>query len=171
MASTEQLGHPHVSQEGGGAPHEAASRRLEITIAVTLTVLFAAGVVACQTVTVPAQTGALTPRGWPTMLTVAGLVLSLLLLVGSIINPPADRDEVDVASPAGWRQFVLTTVAMILFIVAWRYAYSFLVPCALLLAALQWIFGVRRWKPLVIFPLVTTGGIFVVFQLLLRVPL
>lgn len=140
-------------------------------VSCALVVLSVAGLVGSRLIDVPHDSGTIGPRWWPSVLSLIALALSVLLTAVTFTRPPIDRDDLDATTRSGWRQFVATAVLALLFVAAWKYAVSFLVPCALLLAALLWLYGTRRWKPLVFFPLGMTAAIFVLFQLLLKVPL
>lgn len=149
----------------------ARVRRSEVITAVVLLALSALALAGARAVEITAQSVWPTARWWPTVLSVLALALSAVLLVVSIVRSPTSDPDLEPINHTGLRRALATVALCVLFVLAWRYAYSFLVPCALLMAALLWVHGCRRWKPLVIFPLAMTVGIFVIFQLLLQVPL
>lgn len=161
----------NVQADSPAVPHPTPSKRFEIGIAGVLVVLSVAGIVGSRMISVPDESVTIGPRWWPTILSSVSLALSLLLAGVTVVRPPIDRDDIETTTRDGWYRFVATAVLALLFIAAWKYAVSFLVPCAILLAALLWIYGSRRWKPLVFFPIGMTAAIFVLFQLLLKVPL
>ena len=124
--------------------------------------------------------GQIGARLWPTLLAAAGLGLAVWRLVVAIVQQPDDRSDQDLVAPGGYRRLVLTVLLAIGFIAAWSirsveaFGYRFEVfpvLCAVLLLALLWLYGGRGWKALVLFPTLLTAGIYVIFHVLLRIPL
>lgn len=111
------------------------------------------------------------PRWWPTVLSGVSLVLSIALSVISFTRAPDDRDGIESTSRTGWRRFGITVVIIVLFLVAWTVTGNFLIPCVLMLAALLFSYGSRTWKPLVLFPVLTTAVVYLLFHSLLQIPL
>lgn len=56
-------------------------------------------------------------------------------------------------------------------LILWGLGVSFVLLAPLLLVALNWLYGLRSWTSLLLFPGIIAGLLFAVFQLLLKVPL
>lgn len=161
----------------GGAPVDddtsrvaAPSKALEIGAAVTSLVLSGIGVLLSLGITVRRETGGVDPRFWPLMLCGIGLALSALLLIVALARPPFERDDLEITGRAGRIRLILAVIVSALYIAAWDLV-GFVIPTALFLFALLWIFGRRRWVGLLVFPIAMTAFIYGLFQLILKVPL
>lgn len=148
-----------------------SSSRLERTTALTVTALSIVALIASRNIDVRVDAPGVGPRWWPTMLSSLSLVLSAMLSVITFTRIPDERDGIESASRAGWRRFGITIGIVALFVVAWTTTGNFLVPCLLMLAALLFSYGTRSWKPLVLFPVVSTAVVYLLFHSLLQIPL
>jgi hypothetical protein len=112
------------------------------------------------------------PRWWPETLAVLLLVLSACLAAGTLFRRSATAEED--APEAATRQGAWRLVAMLASIagygVLW-YFVDFRVSTAVLFAALTWLGGGRGWKALILFPIAVTAILYLLFGVLLRVPL
>lgn len=147
------------------------SRRLDIGAALGLSAFFAIVLVGSRMLQSSVATEGMTIRSWPTMISVVGLVCSVILLVKSFIGQPEGRGELEASSRQGWRRFLFALVAVALGVLMWWLGLNFIVVTPFLVAAVMWIGGARAVKPLIILPVITTVIIFVLFVLLLKVPL
>lgn len=147
------------------------SRKLERLIAISLVVLSSGGIIASRLIAVRTETGGIDPRWWPTVICVLTLGLSLLLTVVSLTKPPFDREDLEVTNRGGWYRLMWTIIFSALYIVAWTLSENFVIPSVLLLVILMWTYDGRGWKALVIYPVVTVTGIYLLFHTLLKVPL
>lgn len=174
---TDELDAPREAAE-----HPAASRRTEIVIALVAIAFMAAAIVLAQGIELRREPsgGQIGARFWPSLLAIVGLALAIWRLVVAIVGTPDDRSDQEVVSAGGYRRLALTVLLSIGFIALWSVrsvvAFGFrfeLFPvlCALFLLGLLWIYGGRGWKALVLFPTLLTAGIYVIFHVLLRIPL
>lgn len=147
------------------------SRKLEKATAISLAVLSTVGVIASRAIAVRTETGGVDPRWWPTIICAISLALSILLVVFAFTKPPFDRDDLETSNRGGWYRFAVSIILSTLFIIAWTLSENFVVPTAILLAALLWLYEGRGWKALVLFPVLTTTFIYLLFHTLLKVPL
>lgn len=147
------------------------SRKLEVSIAITLVILSVGGIIASGLISLRTETGGIDPRWWPTVLCVITLVLSLMLTVVSLTRPPFDREDLEVTNRGGWYRLVWTIILSALFVVSWTLSGNFVIPAMLLLVILMWIYDGRGWKALVIYPVGMIVGIYLLFHTLLKVPL
>lgn len=147
-----------------------SSRRLEIGAA--LATLLASGglLMLAFRISVRTETGGVDPRWWPLVLSGVGLALSALLLVVALVRPPFERDDLEVTGRDGWTRLVLAVIIAALYLVAWDLV-GFVIPTLVFLIALLWVFGRRRWKGLIIFPIAMTAFIYGLFDFVLKVPL
>ncbi|WP_083587306.1 tripartite tricarboxylate transporter TctB family protein [Agrococcus sp. Marseille-P2731] len=162
--------------------HPTASRRTEVIIAIVAIAFMAAAIVLAQGIELrrePAE-GQIGARFWPSLLAIVGLALAIWRLVIAIVSAPDDRSDQEVVSAGGYRRLALTLLLTIAFIALWSIrsvvAFGFRfevfpVLCALFLVGLVWLYGGRGWKALVLFPALLTAGIYVIFHVLLRIPL
>lgn len=152
--------------------HQASpSRTLEKTVAFVLVAGSCAALIGARNIDVANETGGYDPRWWPTIITVIVLLLSIMLAIVAFVRPPFERDNVDSISDGGWTRLGATAVVTLLFIYGWRLSGNFVVPCALFLGALIWSYGGKGWKAILVFPVVTTAMIYVLFHTILKVPL
>lgn len=147
------------------------SRRLERGIGLVLTALSVLGLIGSRSIDVRVDSPGVGPQWWPTMLSVIALLISAVLAVLAFTRPPSERSGLESATRGGRRRLGLTVVIIALFVVAWTGTGNFLVPCVLMLVALLLSYGSRSWKALVVFPVLTTAIIYLLFHLLLRIPL
>jgi len=174
---TEPL-HPDVSPSAladGDTPANdvvpaRASRRMEIVCATLAVVASGALVLLARAIEVRNETGGIDPRWWPELLGTLGLALGAALLVGVLVNPPFDRDDLEAATRQGWVRVVASMALTTAFVLAWPLA-GFVVAAPVFLLVAVLLFGGRGWKTLILFPVLTTGFIYLLFHTLLKVPL
>lgn len=148
----------------------APDRRLELIFAglallVSLVVLFLA-----SQITSKVDAGGLAPRHWPLLLSATAVLLSIGLLIKAVRSDGEEREGLNEASRAGWVQVGAAVAAAIVFLVLWD-VIGFEIACVAFLVGLLLIFGVRSPLWLVAFPVGLTALIYLLFRLLLRVPL
>lgn len=146
------------------------SRRMEITCAAIAVAGSGVLLLLARAIEVRQETDGIDPRSWPELLGLGGLVLGLLLLVVSFVRPPFDRDDLEPATRQGWFRVVLAIVLSVAFVLLWP-VLGFLVATPVFLVAATYLFGGRGWKTLVLFPVLMTGFIYLLFHTLLKVPL
>lgn len=146
------------------------SRALESIVAAVAVVASTVVLLLARDIDSRVDSGGLSPDWWPLVLGGTGLALSVALLVVGIARPPAEREGVAVATREGWVRAGLVIALSVAFIQVWGEV-GFVVPAIVYLAVVSVIFGVRSWKFLLLFPLGVTALIYVLFDLLLRVPL
>ncbi|WP_309126974.1 tripartite tricarboxylate transporter TctB family protein [Microbacterium sp.] len=168
-----------VQDEYQGA---ASSRPLEIAFA-AVALAIAAGYLALS-VQIPlrreASPGQLDARFWPTVIGVSAVVVAVLLLVIAISRPAPGREDIERIQRGGILRVGLTLAISIAFIALWSlgsvilFGYRievFPVAAGLLMASLMLVYGHRRWLSLVIYSAAVTAFVYVVFGMLLRIPL
>lgn len=164
---------------GGSA---AASRPLEITLAV-VALLFSAGYLYLSTQIVlrrEAPPGQIDARFWPLVLGTTAVAIAVLLLVVAIARPAPTHEDIDRIQPGGVVRVLITGVLTVAFVAVWSASSAVLfgyrvelfpVATALYLFALMFVYGQRRWVGLVVYPVALTALIYVLFGMLLRIPL
>lgn len=167
------------SDEHAGA---AASRPLEIAfalvaLAVTAGYLYLGTQIPLRQEAAPGQIDA---RFWPLLLGTAGVAVSVALLAIAITRPPQSRDDIERIQPGGVLRVVLTCALTLGYVGLWilgsvvAFGYRielFPVITAAYLVLLMLLYGQRRWLGLVLYPVAVTVFIYVLFGMLLRVPL
>lgn len=127
-----------------------------------------------------AAPGQIDARFWPMVLAVTGIVVAIVLLVIAITRPAPGREDVERIQPGGVVRVAATLVISIAFIALWSlgsvilFGYRievFPIAAALLMAGLMLVYGHRRWLSLIIYTASITAFIYVVFGMLLRIPL
>lgn len=146
------------------------SRRLEIVCAAIAVAGSGALVLLARAIEVRNETGGIDPRWWPELLGIAGLALGVLLLVVAVVRPPFDRDDLEAATRQGWVRVGIAVALAVAFVLLWPVV-GFLVAAPVFLVVATYVFGGRGWKTLVLFPLLMTAGIYLLFHTLLKVPL
>ena len=160
---------PDAPAPGGARP----ARGLRDLVPAAVGAALAAGAFALAT-QIPAGAGLtqFSPRWWPETLAVLLLVLSAVLAAGTLLRPGAAVEED--APEAATRQGTWRLTAMLASIagygVLW-YFVDFRVSTAVLFVALTWLGGGRGWKALILFPIAVTAILYLLFGVLLRVPL
>ena len=147
------------------------SRKLESSIALTLVGLSILAIIGSRSIVVSQDTAGFEPRTWPTIISALALALSILLAVVVYTRPPFERDDLEITTRPGWYRFGATVLLSALFILAWDLSENFVVPCAVMLVVLVWIYDGRGWKALLAFPVLLTAFVFVLFDTVLRIPL
>lgn len=159
-----------------------ASRPLEIAfaaiaLALTAGYLYLGTQIPLRQEAAPGQIDA---RFWPLVLGTAGVAVSVALLAIAIVRPPQPRDDIERIQPGGVLRVVLTCVLTLGYVGLWiigsivAFGYRlelFPVITAVYLLLLMLLYGQRRWLGLVLYPVAVTGFIYVLFGMLLRVPL
>ena len=146
------------------------SRPLEIVVAVVALALSVLALVLSQNIRLRMGGGGLDPKWWPTLLSSLAAGLSAILLGMSLFGPLAGRGDLEAGHRDGWVRMLVALALSALYVFAW-WQVGYLVPTAVYLFALLWVFGLRSWKGLIAFPLVTTAFIYGLFHFMLRVPL
>lgn len=165
--------------EHQGAP---ASRPLEIVFG-AVALAFSAGYLFLTT-QIPlrreALPGQIDARFWPMVIAVTAVVISLAILALAVTRPAPGREDLDRIQPGGVVRVVATLVITGAFIAVWSlgtvilFGYRievFPVAAAVLMAALMLLYGHRRWLSLIIYSASVTAFVYVVFGMLLRIPL
>ncbi len=146
------------------------SRRLEITVAATALVLSVIALVLSRNIHLRMDTGGINPRWWPTVLSILAIVLSAILAGMSMFSPAMSRGDLESSHHEGWVRMLLALAISTLYVIAWT-SFGYVYPTVVYLLALLWVFGLRSWKGLVAFPVITTAFIYGLFHFMLRVPL
>jgi hypothetical protein len=158
------------------------SRRLEIVfgvvaLAFTAGYLFLATQIPLRREAAPGQIDA---RFWPMVIGVTGVVIAIAILAVAVTRPAPTREDLDRIQPGGLVRVVATLAITGAFIALWSlgtvilFGYRievFPVAAALLMAALMLLYGHRRWLSLIIYSALVTAFVYVVFGMLLRIPL
>jgi hypothetical protein len=147
-----------------------ASRRLEIVCAALAVAGSGALALLARAIEVRAETGGIDPRWWPELLGLMGLALGAALLVVVLVRPPFNRDDLEAATRQGWVRVVASVALTVAYVLAWPLV-GFVVATPVFLLAAVLLFGGRGWKTLILFPVLTTGFIYLFFHTLLKVPL
>ena len=146
-----------------------ARRWPEITIALAAVALTGSVLLLANAIELRLELPGLTPRSWPTFLGALGLALSLILLITALVKAPGPSDN-ESTTRAGWIKLLLAVAATIAFIVVWPLT-AFVVAAPVFVSAVTAIGGGRGIRALIIYPVVMTGALYAMFNLLLRVPL
>lgn len=155
--------------DAGGERPTTVPRWPEITIALTAVALTGSVLLLANAIELRLELPGLTPRSWPTFLGALGLGLSLILLITALVKAPGPNDN-ESTTRAGWIKLLLAVAATIAFIVVWPLT-AFVVAAPVFVSAVTAIGGGRGIRALVIYPVVMTGALYAMFNLLLRVPL
>ena len=158
------------------------SRALEIAfaavaLAISATYLYLGTQIELRQEAAPGQIDA---RFWPLVLGTGAVAVSIALLVFALVRPAPTREDIERIQPGGLFRVVATGILTLVYVGLWTlssvilFGYRFeLFPIitAVYMIALMLVFGHRRWLSLVIYPIALTAFIYVLFGMLLRVPL
>jgi NADH:ubiquinone oxidoreductase subunit 6 (subunit J) len=158
------------------------SKRLEIVVAVVALAAFTTFLLLSLNIELrqEAAEGQIGARFWPTVIGVSGLVIALWRVVLTLVTPADDRDDIERIQPGGFKRLGLTLVFVVAYLALWQlrtvdlFGYRinlFLFITVVFLAAVVAVYGAKSWKPIVIYPVVITAFIYVLFGILLRIPL
>lgn len=157
----------HVQQDEGQAP---ASRPLEIAIACIAVAFSLLALYLSRTIHLKMGGGGIDPKWWPTVLSCFALLLSSGLAIKAFFGAKLPGRDCDPSHYYGWWRLGATLALSVIHIAIWKRV-GFLWPTPFYMFALLWLYGIRRWKPLLLHPILTTALIWGLFQYLLRVPL
>jgi hypothetical protein len=168
-----------TEDEYQGAP---ASRPLEIAFGV-VALAFTSGYLYLAT-QIPlrreAAAGQIDARFWPMVIAVTGVVIALAVLAVAITRPAPTREDLERIQPGGYLRVIATIVIAVVFVAVWSlgsvilFGYRievFPIAAALMMAGLMLLYGHRRWLSLIIYSVSVTAFVYVVFGILLRIPL
>ena len=158
------------------------SRRMEVAVAAVAVVLMAVVYLLARDIELRREVGPgqIDARFWPEVLALTGLGLAVWRLVVAVVAAPDLREDSERIQPGGVRRVVVTVLAVVAFVALWNQrtvtalgyrTELFPILTLVLLVGLVWLYGGRGVRSLVVFPVVMTAGIYVVFHLLLRIPL
>lgn len=146
------------------------SARMEVLVAVLALVASAGVIYLARTLELRVELGSLGPRWWPTLLGIGGVLLSALLVTMAFSKGAQSRGDLLAGTPEGVRRVAAVLAVTVLYVVAWQLV-GYAPATWLMLLATMWLSGARGVKGLVLFPLITTAFIVVLFSSILRVPL
>lgn len=126
--------------------------------------------VGARAIEVRNETGGIDPRWWPTVIAAGIIGCGLWMLANALLGVSIDR-QVDPSRRRGWIQMITTVAGLVAVLVLWNSGVSFLVLGPLFLVVINWVYGLRRWTSLLLFPGIIAALLYVVFQMLLKVPL
>lgn len=126
--------------------------------------------VGARAIVVRNETGGIDPRWWPTVIAIGIVACGLWMLANSLLGNHLER-EVAPSRRTGWIQAIATVAGIVVVLVLWRLGITFLMLGPAFLIAINWVYGLRRWTSLVLFPGIIAALLYGVFRLLLKVPL
>lgn len=147
----------------------ASSRPLEIAAALSVTVLGAAMLLGARAIVLRNQSDGIDARWWPGVIG-AGVVFMGVWMTIDALRAPITREVLPV-SRRGGVQMVITILALAVVLLLWELGVSFLVLGPVYLVGMNWVYGLRTWRSLLLFPGIILILLYLVFQLLLKVPL
>lgn len=163
---TDQAVDPVDAEDHAAAP---PAPLLERAVAAVVIVLGLAMLLGARGIEVRNETGGIDPRWWPTVIAVGILAMGLWMLYNALFT--TIERTVDPAQRSGWISVLATVGGLIAMVVAWQFGVPFLILAPLFLIGTNWVYGLRRWTTLLLFPGVITLLIFLIFRLMLKVAL
>jgi hypothetical protein len=127
-----------------------------------------------------AAPGQIDARFWPLVLGTIGIAVSVALLVIAIVRPPANRDDLERIQHGGVLRVAVTCALTLGYVALWSVSSVvalgyrielFPFVTAIYMFVLLLVYGLRNWIGLIVYPLAVTGFIYVLFGMLLRIPL
>lgn len=142
----------------------------ETATAATALGLSVLAIVLSQNINLRMGDSGLNARWWPTVLSISSALLSSMLVLSALFLPIAADEEAQPAQKNGWLRVIIVLAISSLYVFAWA-RIGYIIPTAVYLFALLWIFGVRSKTVLFFYPVLTTAFIYSLFHTMLRVPL
>lgn len=158
---------------GGGLVEIASAPpapRMEKVVAAVVLLFGVALLAGSRAIMVRNETGGIDPRWWPSAIAVGIVACGGWMAFNALTGRRGERD-VDSAGASGRVQMIVTAAMTALILVLWQVGLSFLVLGPAYLVVLNWVYGLRTWRSLLLFPAVIGMTLYLVFQLLLKVPL
>lgn len=181
MTNTETPAEPYTANISVDPPPEP-SRVLEITFAAVALGFSVIYLILTLQITLrrEAAAGQIDARFFPTVLAIIAIVSSVALLIFACTKQPPSRDDMEARQPGGAIRVGITLVLSILYVSFWSmksfiiFGYRFeIFPIAtvIYMLVLMVLFGHRKLVSLIVFPIAITAFIWVLFGMLLRIPL
>lgn len=165
-----------AEQTGPGAPHAGAaarpgSRVRELAPAAAGVALGLGAFALAAQIPEGTEPSRFSPRWWPEVLSLVLVGLSLAHAAVSLVghDPATDDDDLEAATRQGTLRLLSMLAAIAGYGVLW-YFVDFRVSTAILFIALTYLGGGRGWKALLAFPVVVTAILYLLFGVVLRVP-
>lgn len=155
----------------GTEDHAAAppAPLLERAVAAVVIVLGSAMLIGARGIGVRNETGGIDPRWWPTVIAVGILAMGVWMLCNAVFT--GIERTVDPAQRSGWVSVLATVAGLVVMLAAWILGVPFLILAPLFLIGTNWVYGLRRWTTLLLFPAIVTLLIYLIFRLMLKVAL
>ncbi|MBV0895883.1 tripartite tricarboxylate transporter TctB family protein [Microbacterium sp. NC79] len=127
-----------------------------------------------------AAPGQIDARFFPILIGIIALVTSIAMLVFALIKEPPTREDLEKQQSGGMRRVAAALIISIAYVFVWSlksvviagYRIEvFPFATALFIFGLIFLFGQRKIAGLIIYPLAITAFIWVLFGMLLRIPL
>jgi hypothetical protein len=158
------------------------SRALEVTFAVIALAMCVAYFTLATQIELrrEAAPGQIDARFWPLVLGTIGVGASVALLVIALVRPPANRDDLERIQRGGALRVAVTCALTLGYVALWSVSSIvalgyrielFPFATAVYMFVLLLVYGLRNWIGLIVYPLALTGFIYVLFGMLLRIPL
>lgn len=171
---------PETTDDGHHAAR--ASRPLEITFAAVATAFSVCYLTLTANITLrhAAAAGQMDAKLWPTIIGVTAVAVSVLLLVFAITRPPQGREDIEQHGPHGVLRVTATLVITLGYVALWgvgnviAFGYRiqlYPIITALYMLIMMLVYGHRRIISLIVYPVCLTAFVYVVFGMLLRIPL
>lgn len=158
------------------------SRTMEIVAATASLAFMGLVLVMALNISLRAEAGPgqIDAKFWPTVLAITGIGLSIAQLIVAVVRPAPEREDLDAVQSGGYRRVGATLIATVLFVVAWNIGtviasgyriQLFPIAATIFLAVLIAVYGARGWKAYVFFPLPMALLAYLLFSVVLRIPL
>jgi hypothetical protein len=158
-----------IEQSAPTTPAGTGSRLRRLAGPVAALAVGLAVLALAQTIVEPSIATSFSPRWWPQILGALICLLAIGLAIKEVAAPSAS-DELETPTRQGGIRIALVVASILGYGVLW-YFIDFRVATLVLVAAIVAIIGGRGWKSLILFPIIVTAVLYVIFVLLLRVPL
>lgn len=161
---------PVASEDAHPDLTAAPSPALEKAAAAVVLLVGVVMLAGARAITLRNETGGIDPRWWPSAIAVGIIACGAWMAFNAFTGRRGERD-VDGVGAHGWVQVFITVGMTALILVLWQVGVSFLVLGPAYLVVLNWVYGLRNWRSLLLFPAIIAALLYLIFQLLLKVPL
>lgn len=159
-----------ASPEAGTTTPHMETRLEQFVVATSCIALSALWCWGALTFEIRVEQPGIGPRTWPLLIGGGAMLLSLTLLVRAAMGSRALRDS-EKATRFGLVRVATTVGLTALALVAWKSSVHYALWMPSLIVSLLLVYGARGWKGVVLVPVVVMMIVYLLFDLLLKVPL
>lgn len=154
----------------GEAATVGTSRGREVVSATVALLAFAGLTYLAHSMELRREVGGIDPRWWPRTLGLTGTTVAVALLLRGLVRPTGLAGEAEPATRSGITRAAVTLALAVSYVLLWS-TVGFALITVVFLAAATALYGGRGWRSLLLYPVLLTAAVYLLFQIFLKVPL